>query len=125
MVKYWALGNNIQPRWRYLLVCDSGIDYASDISRGICLTGSTLASSGCYTGVTIQLEKYIASCDCWVNVPTYCWDVYDEDNYAEIFVDNIGLSAGTYRCSLVYTAYDTYGLELESFTANSNEITVR
>ena len=89
------------------------------------ITGSTQASTGCYAGVTIQLQKYIASCDCWVNVPTYCWDAYAEDSYAEIFEDNISLSTGTYRCQLVYTAYDTDGFELESFAANSNEITVR
>ena len=116
---------NIQPRWSYLWMCDNGIDYASNISKGISLFGSTQVYSNKYAGVMIQLEKYIDSCDCWVNVPTYCWEAYEEDDYAYIFEDDISLSSGVYRFSILHTAYDTDGLELESFATSSEEITIR
>lgn len=116
---------SIQPRWSYLWMCDNGIDYASNISRGISLTGSTKVRSNKYSGVEIQLEKYVDSCACWMNVPTYAWEAYEEADYAYIFEDDVSLSTGTYRFSILHTAYDTDGLPLESFAAYSEEITIR
>lgn len=116
---------SVQPRWSYLWICDNGIDYASNISKGISLTGSTQVRSNKYAGVVIQLERYVDSCSCWINVPTYCWEAYEEDDYACIFEDDISLASGTYRFSILHTAYDTDGLELESFAASSDEITIR
>ena len=117
--------SSVQPRWSYLWVCDNAIDYAENISRGISLAGSTKVRSNKYAGVEIQLEKYINSCECWMNVPTYYWEAYEEDDYAQVAEDDISLSTGTYRFSILHTAYDTDGLPLESFAASSDEITIR
>ena len=86
--------------------------------------GSTLVDTGCYSGVEIQLQRYVDSCDCWMNAPTYFWETYAEDDYAEIAEDDISVASGTYRFKIVHIAYDSNGIEIESFIANSNEITV-
>lgn len=86
--------------------------------------GSTLVSSDCYAGVEIQLQRYVDSCDCWMNVPTYSWSAYAEDDYVQLDEDDISVASGTYRFKIVHTANTTSGIEIESFIANSNEITV-
>ena len=86
--------------------------------------GSTLVNTGYHSGVEIQLQRYVDSCDCWMNAPTYFWEAYSESDYAEIIEDDISVASGTYRFKIVHTAYTSSGIEIESFIANSNEITV-
>ena len=86
--------------------------------------GSTLVSSGYHSGVEIQLQRYVDSCDCWMNAPTYFWETYAEDDYAEILEDDISVASGIYRFKIVHIAYTPNGTEIESFIANSNEIRV-
>ena len=117
--------NSVQPRWSYLWICDNAIDYAENISRGISFAASTKVRSNKYAGVEIQLEKYVSSASRWMDVPTYYWDAYEEDDYAYIMEDDVSLSTGTYRLAILHTAYDTDGLPLESFAACSDEITIR
>ena len=114
----------IQPRWSCLYVCESSIDYASDISSGLLIVGSTETYDDYYAGVEVQLQRYTTS-GIWVNVPTYSWSDYQEDTFSEVSEDNVSVSKGTYRCSLIHTAYDTNGMALESDAFYSDEITVR
>lgn len=114
----------IQPRWSYLLFCDNWLDYASDISRGILVYGSTDVYEG-HSSVDIQLQKWNSSTGRWANVSGKSWFDYSTSGYSEICVDNVSVSAGIYRLSMLHTAYDEDGMEVESFAANSNEITVR
>ncbi len=116
--------SGIQPRWSCLFVCDSLIDYASDISPGLLIVGSTETYSGYYAEVDVQLQRYTTS-GIWMNVPTYNWVDYQEDTFAEISEDNVSVSSGTYRCSLIHTAYTKSGIEIESEAFYSDEITVR
>lgn len=116
--------SGIQPRWSYLWICEQAIDYAENISPGIMVYGSTQTYDGCYSEVEIQLEKYTTS-GIWVNVPTYYWSSYSESDYTEVFEDDISVSPGVYRCSLVHTAYDVDGIPLESTFSRTVEITVR
>ena len=117
--------SSVQPRWSYLWICDHGIDYAENIPKGISLAASTQVYSNKYAGVEVQLEKYVSSASRWMIVPTYYWEAYEEDDYAQVAEDDIALSTGTYRLSILHTAYDTDGLPLESFAACSDEITIR
>ena len=117
--------SSVQPRWSYLWICDNAIYYADNRSRGISFAASTKVYSNKYAGVEIQLEKYVSSASRWMNVPTYYWDAYEEDDYAQVAEDDIPLSTGTYRLAILHTAYDTDGLPLESFAAYSEEITIR
>ena len=114
----------IQPRWSFLYVCDNSIDYASDISRGLLVVGSTETYPNYYAEVEVQLQRYTTSGN-WVNVPTYYWSDYQEDTFAEVSEDNVSVSKGTYRCTLIHTAYAKNGMALESEAFHSNEITVR
>ncbi len=115
--------DGIQPRWSYLWICENNIDYANDISKGLWIYGSTQAYYDYYAEVEIQLQKYTSGV--WVDVPTYYWRAYPEDSYAEIEEDNISVSSGVYRCSLVHTAYTQSGVPLESDGFKSLEITIR
>lgn len=115
--------NGIQPRWSYLWHCDNGIDYANNISKGLWIYGSTQAYYDYYAEVEIQLQKYVSGI--WVDVPTYSWSSYPEDSYAEIEEDDVSVSSGTYRFSIIHTAYTTSGVPLESDGFNSLEITIR
>ena len=116
---------SIQPRWSYLWICDNGIEYADNIPKGVDIAGSTTVYPGKYAGVSIQLERYVDSCSCWINVPTYYWEDYQEDDYSYIYEADVSLASGTYRFSILHTAYDTDGLPLESFATSSDEITIR
>ena len=124
MILKEARGSSIQPRWSFLNICENYLDYASNISKGIYIYGSTLVNSNRYAGLEIQLQRYVDSCECWMNCPTYYWDAYVEDDFAEISIDNISVASGIYRFQIVHTAHDTSGLEIESFSANSNEIRI-
>ena len=97
---------------------------ASDISKGLNIYGSTLVDSDCYAGVEIQLQRYVDSCECWIDVPTYCWNDFPEDDFAEVAEDNVSVASGIYRFQIVHTARDVGGFELEDFIANSNEIRI-
>ena len=114
---------SIQPRWSCIYVCENGIDYANDISQGIKIMGATQTYDGYYAEVEVQLEKYTTS-GIWVNVPTYNWREYSESCWAEVFEDNISVTPGTYRCSLVHSAYDEDGFLLESVSFQTRELTV-
>ena len=114
-----------QKRWSYLRACDNTLDYATNISRGLYIHGSTQSAIGYYSGVSIQLQRYIADYDMWVNVPTYYWESYEEDSYTEITEDNVSVASGIYRFDIIHTSHDTDGFEIESFFANSNQMTVR
>lgn len=114
----------IQPRWSCLYVCDSSINYASDIAPGLFIGGSTETYNDYYAEVEVQLQRYTTS-GIWMDVPTYSWSDYQEDTFAEVSEDNVSVSKGTYRCTLIHTAYSTSGLPLESEAFYSDEITVR
>ena len=116
--------SGVQPRWSCLFVCDSSIRNASDISPGLFVMGSTETYNGYYAEVEVQLQRYTTS-GIWMDVPTYCWTDYQEDTFAEVSEDNVSVSKGTYRCTLIHTAYSTSGFPLESEAFYSNEITVR
>ena len=116
--------SNIQPRWSFLHACDSSIDYASDISPGLLIVASTETYDDCYAGVEVQLQRYTTS-GIWMDVPTYSWSDYQEDTFAEVSEDNVSVSRGVYRCTLIHTAYATNGMALESEAFYSDEITVR
>ena len=100
------------------------MDRASNLSKGLYVYGATLVDSDCYTGLEIQLQRYVDSCQCWINVPTYYWDAYAEDDFVEISEDDISVASGVYRFQIVHTAHDFNGFEIESFIANSNEIRI-
>ena len=100
------------------------MDYASNISKGLYIYGATIVDAGFYSGLEIQLQRYVDSCECWINVPTYYWDAYAEDDFVEISEDDVSVASGIYRFEIVHTAHDTDGLEIEAFFANSNEIRV-
>lgn len=114
--------NSIQPRWSYLYVCSNGLQAASDISGAILIYGCTEVYSG-HAGVEIQLQKWSGTR--WLNYSDFYWEDYSSTGMAEAFEDNIEVPAGVYRLSLVHTAYSSSGVPLESFSAYSNELTVR
>ena len=118
----YSAQSDVQPRWSCLWHCDNGISYASDIEKGVMIYASTQTYDEYYAEVEYQLEKYVSGV--WVNVPTYYWSDYAEDDYVEVFEDNISLSSGVYRGSLIHTAYDTNGFPLESTFSNTREITI-
>lgn len=89
------------------------------------ISGSTLVYPDYTAGVVIQLQRYVDSCACWVNVPTYIWQHVSDTEYAHIFEDDVSVNAGVYRFSLIHTAYEDSGLEVENFGAYSDEIRVR
>lgn len=114
--------NSIQPRWSYLYACDSSLQLAENISSGIMIYGSTEVYSG-HAGVQAQLQKWNGVE--WLNVSDCYWEEYSTDGYAYVFEDDVEVSAGVYRLSLIYTAYSSSGFPLESFEAYSRELTVR
>lgn len=91
---------------------------------GLLIIGSTATYDDYYAEVEVQLQRYTTSGN-WVNVPTYYWSDYQEDTFAEVCEDNVSVSAGTYRCTLIHTAYARNGMALESEAFYSPEITVR
>lgn len=114
----------IQPRWSYLVACDNLLDYASNISSGLLVYGSTQPRFGNQSSVEIQLQKWNVSAGKWENVTGKYWFDYSTDGYSELCENNVPVSAGVYRLSLLHTAYSSTGVELESFAAYSNELTI-
>ena len=111
----------IQPRWSYLHMCENSLQLAEDISQGIQIYGCTVTYSG-HAGVEIQLQKWNGYD--WLNVSDYYWEAYGSTGYAVAAEENVEVSAGVYRLSLLHTAYSSSGLPLESFAAYSNEVRV-
>ncbi|MBQ8299124.1 MAG: hypothetical protein IJX99_04550 [Clostridia bacterium] len=112
----------VQPRWSYLYACDNSLQLAENISPGIMIYGGTEVYEG-HAGVEIQLQKWNGYD--WLNVSDCYWEAYSSTGFAYAFEDDVDVSAGVYRLSLIHTAYSSRGVPLEEFETYSNELTVR
>lgn len=115
--------DNVQWSYIYSVACHL-YDRSTWLSKKLELYGQLITYDNRYAGITAQLEKLGNDGITWSDVSGKYYEVYEEDIIAELSVKNIGVSSGTYRFYMEYTAYSTGGLPLETVGGYTNEVTV-